>query len=340
MQKIISVCFNKNSDSFKDNSFNFMRIILAFAVIYSHSFELLGEGAPCIFGRSLGNFAVHCFFALSGYFIMYSWRNSKSSIEYAVKRVLRILPEYVVAMLLSECLALLCQDYSICPTPFIRNGVVWTLYYEILAYIIVLILGFFKCDNKNTIGALWGCSLLLIIVFQNSIETTYTVIAPLFFMFISGMYLCVNDNLNIKSGGVVAVIMLVIVNFFSDFFPFIMKGLPLIYGPDMSRINTYIFLLCLPIAIIFLGKELRCKCVVKTDISYGIYIYAWPIQQSLIFFCIQQGFELKASYIFCISSVITLIISATSYWIIEKPMTIIRTKMLMFVNKVTRYGQQ
>lgn len=62
----------------QDNNFNLLRLFFACCVVFSHAFALLGYAEPVLFGRSLGNFSVHAFFAISGYLICQSYVRSPS----------------------------------------------------------------------------------------------------------------------------------------------------------------------------------------------------------------------------------------------------------------------
>ncbi|MBR3602239.1 MAG: acyltransferase [Lachnospiraceae bacterium] len=321
-------------DSNKINSFNFFRVCFAAFVIFSHSFELIGLEAPKVFNRSLGNFAVHCFFVMSGYFIMHSWNNSQNGIEYLLKRFLRIIPEFIVGILLSEILAALCQNYIICPTPYIKNGVVWTLYYEILLYVVILVIGTLKLNNEVIVGSTYLISFILIIVFQTNTSAEYSVVAPLLFLFLGGGYICsIEKKINMEMCGIVSIFLLLIENYTPDLFVFIIKRLPLIYGPNLEEINYYVYLICLPFALIYIGKYFVIKIYLRIDLSYGLYMYAWPIQQSIIYLFIINGMNLEPKIIFVLSGLGTLLVSIAGYILIEKPMITIRYKILNLFRK-------
>ena len=157
------------------NNFGALRLLFAYLVILSHSPEIL-DGNPSreilvrIFGTmTFGGLAVHSFFIISGYLVTKSFINSKSSIDYLLKRVIRIYPGYVVAFLL--CVFLIGPavggkfEGHLAP-PFLKlakdllflqppnmpgvfegsyypalNGSMWTLFFEFCCYLVVMVLG-------------------------------------------------------------------------------------------------------------------------------------------------------------------------------------------------------
>jgi peptidoglycan/LPS O-acetylase OafA/YrhL len=58
---------------------------------------------------------------------------------------------------------------------------------------------------------------------------------------------------------------------------------------------------------------------IKNDISYGIYLYGWPVAQVLIYLCVSKGINLHVAPLFAGTFVITLIIAYASWKIIEQP---------------------
>jgi peptidoglycan/LPS O-acetylase OafA/YrhL len=88
----------------RNNSLNLIRLVLAFLVLFAHSFYLAGlqnpDGTfgPHIDGENLGGWAVFGFFALSGYLITASrWSNPLGT--YLVHRIARIFPAFWVCLI-------------------------------------------------------------------------------------------------------------------------------------------------------------------------------------------------------------------------------------------------
>lgn len=89
------------------DSFVFVRLALAVAVIFGHSFPLAPFGAEpiaalCHNQLSPEGLAVKGFFILSGYLLMQSFRKQPSVLRFAVRRLFRIMPAFWVCLLVTS----------------------------------------------------------------------------------------------------------------------------------------------------------------------------------------------------------------------------------------------
>lgn len=81
----------------RDNNFDVLRLLAAWAVLVSHSYALTGRPEPLHqFDTSLGHVGVLIFFAVSGLLIRRSWELDPSPRDFWVKRALRLLPGLAV----------------------------------------------------------------------------------------------------------------------------------------------------------------------------------------------------------------------------------------------------
>jgi len=90
----------------RGNSFTFLRLAFALAVVFSHSFTLGGFGhdplARFSHGQArIGEVAVLCFFIVSGFLITGSAMRQPSIVQFAVNRAARILPGFWMVQLLT-----------------------------------------------------------------------------------------------------------------------------------------------------------------------------------------------------------------------------------------------
>ncbi|EKN62782.1 acyltransferase [Schinkia azotoformans] len=328
----------------RNNNFNFMRLIFAFMVVYSHSYGLLTLPEPHFLGRTLGNLAVHCFFVLSGYLITISYLNSKNTIDFFKKRALRLIPAFLIAYFLSRTLSSVFNKFIDNPVPYIFNGTIWTLSWEVLAYVICALIGFAGILTPSILGAFWITSYVYIIINYGSSSPTYQVIVPMLFLFLSGGFIAVNEQkLKLTSSGLISILVLSILAFIPELPKRVINTLYWLYGPEFPQeaINYFLYLMLLPLAIIYLGKYIPLILKAKNDISYGVYIYAWPIQQTIIFLFLRNNVSLHPLLLFALSSIITAITSYFSWRFIEKPALSLKQVKLsnLFSNKdVERSG--
>jgi peptidoglycan/LPS O-acetylase OafA/YrhL len=155
------------------NHLHWIRLGLASLVIFSHAPELIDgnrtrEILTLIFGTySFGEFAVNLFFVLSGFLIVQSWIRSPKPVSFFRNRILRIYPAFVVCSLICALclgpfvghsdyflqmewsklfLGILFLEQPAIPPIFdglaypMINGAMWTIRYEFLCYCLVPVL--------------------------------------------------------------------------------------------------------------------------------------------------------------------------------------------------------
>ncbi len=87
----------------RDNNFNLLRFLAASAVIFSHSYAIAIQKDPffSILGANIGHVAVDAFFVISGFLIARSFDRRRSLSQYMKARFLRIFPALWVMLLLT-----------------------------------------------------------------------------------------------------------------------------------------------------------------------------------------------------------------------------------------------
>lgn len=84
------------------NNFDAIRLMAALAVLLSHQYALSGRPQPGAFGvQSLGSMGVAVFFAISGFLVAQSWEADPHAGRFAVRRLLRVWPGLAVVILLT-----------------------------------------------------------------------------------------------------------------------------------------------------------------------------------------------------------------------------------------------
>ncbi|SDJ63756.1 MULTISPECIES: acyltransferase family protein [Bradyrhizobium] len=294
-----------------NNNFGLLRLILATLVLVSHSSEMIDgnrsrELLMQFGGRmTFGEWAVDGFFIVSGYLVLKSFENSASVFSYLRKRALRIYPgfifcaviitafsplvgslvlqwswkDYVRALISISTLSLPGSTEAYPQLPFHSlNGSAWSITYEFRCYLMVIFLGLASLYRWRLFFALFTAALLV------SHEASWpTYVGPLakligypqLFIRMAGMF-CVGscfyvfrDDIRFnKWFAIAATIGLV----GSVFLPF-QESVFAIFGGYL----IFWFALCFQ-------SETLSRINNENDISYGTYLYAWPISGYLIYF--------------------------------------------------------
>ncbi len=83
------------------NHFDALRLVAAALVIWGHQYAILGLPVPLLAGNEPGALGVVMFFAISGYLVTGSWQADPHLGRFALRRFLRIWPALSAAVLLS-----------------------------------------------------------------------------------------------------------------------------------------------------------------------------------------------------------------------------------------------
>jgi peptidoglycan/LPS O-acetylase OafA/YrhL len=297
-----------------DNNFGFLRLLLASLVILSHSPELIdgdrsNELLTLVFGTlSLGELAVDGFFLISGFLITKSFENSRTIISYLRKRVVRIYPAFLVAYFVSFCIvgplsgaslrsltgfdwlrvvvaAVLLQPPHLTGAfegmhyPLL-NGAMWTISYEFRCYLLVVVLGVLGVYRRP----LWLIVITLVLLALLCLDiripvgpiTRIAVGEPHETIRLTAMF-CVGSLFYIFQRAVPLRLAYVYAAAIS--MTVLLSYQPLAEG-SLAIIGGYLIFWVALHAKIGLLAQVNSS----TDISYGVYLYGWPIQNSLIYY--------------------------------------------------------
>ncbi|MDQ0784205.1 acyltransferase [Chryseobacterium sp. W4I1] len=328
----------------RSNNFDFLRLLFASLVIVSHSYPLTGKAE--IIGTltngqlSLGSLSVDCFFIMSGYLIMMSLQRSKSPQEYMWKRLLRLYPAYIVLLIFTilflpvvyiginifsektfwsyfpNSLSLYKIQYEVKgvfennPYPRAINGSLWSLSYEFTMYIVLLLL--FPLRQYKHLN------IIIISIFLSAFYFTITeshflesTMKRIFLYPIEFYRLCTY----FMAGS-----LLVFINF-KKINSFWIRCLLFLALTTSLYFECYKYTspILLPLLILLIGvnKNRYISSIGSKigDISYGVYIYAFIIQQTLMHY-----FGLGTLRLMLISTIITYIFAYGSWHLVEKRM--------------------
>jgi len=322
---------------FNRNNLNAVRLIAAFLVLYGHSFVFLGLREPLFLSwLPLGPLGVFIFFTISGYLISQSWQRDPHVIRFLQRRALRIFPGLAVCIILSVLIlgpALTTwsiKDYfqsnytwgylrniglyisyylpgvfEAARVPNAVNGSLWSLPVEFLMYLVVLIVGVIT-GNRWVIALLAVASAATSILWAQVGEMVVIYGFDLRQVFICGTYFWIGAAIycfDFKRYFSISMLMVALVTLIC-FEPW----------PSMLQMVAWV---ALPVAVLAFGlshNRLFDWLTSTGDYSYGIYIYAFPIQQTVIYLIP----EIKIEYYLMLCSSLVLACAILSWHLVEK----------------------
>lgn len=336
----------------KTNNFDIARFVLASLVVFSHSYLLLSghmQDEPLLQitnGQiNFGTFSVYFFFLISGFLILQSWYSSRGTLDYLVKRCLRILPAFIVVSLL--CLLLfgplglgtpslsykgfVCywskanftefltnifflqrpvvpSTFKAVPYPGAINDPIWTIRYEFVCYFIVAILGLAKLYKRK----LFPLALFAVVYCFLSV---HELVSEPFLPRIGNkpMEICFAHFL---AGNLFF--------YYRNFIP--RSALLAVFCLVILLISTFWFqtlILAMPIFggyilfyFIFSTKFCFGNFAKHGDFSYGVYLYSWPIQQLVVLYFFDF---LNLPFYFLLCLLLSVLAAYISFHYVEKP---------------------
>ena len=327
----------------RNNNFDFLRFFAASVVLLDHSFPLTGHNASEPIGQltgiyTSGDVSVAMFFSISGYLITASMLGSKNALDYLFKRALRIFPALALVTILSVFVlgtavttipvgdflrspqthdylwtAVLDIKYSL-PGVFQNNaystavnGSLWTLPVEFSMYVVVLALGIARILNLAfaalTMVAFW---LVFYVTASHGAHIALWGVLPLketaqygAIFFAGSCLLFATRQRSISS--IVAVC-----------------GVAAFLGACKTAAMPFAFMVAIPVVTIW-AAQLRTPILhrfgLRGDFSYGLYIFAFPIQQLTVHFA---GNSITPLRLFAAAYPATLLAAFCSWHLVEK----------------------
>lgn len=336
---------------------NLLRLVFASFVLIMHSSAFIHaeNNLPYAFNYLL-NLAVPCFFVVSGYLITAS--SLKNDLKtFFKKRFARIYPAYFISLIVIVAIFApiahiligegnnLLNYLSTSPTPlqflvsniplFIVcpkigltlsvidgsswNGSAWTLIFEFGCYIaialIIKILTKVNNEKKDLFKFVFGIYVLLIVISlfyprpegnpNRDILNLFIFAVNLFSVFLGGslVYL-IKERISFDLKYVVLsfIFCILVMNFIPYCWAIEICAVPLIY------------------IILYISVNLKSpKFLQENDISYGVYIYAWPVQTLIATILVIFGVSFNIWTYTIICFIVTGTFASLSWFLIEKP---------------------
>jgi len=326
------------------NNFDALRLLAATSVILTHAF-LLAEGTQdrdplvvlTLHQCPLGLVGVFVFFAISGFLVTQSWEQTRSLPRYLAKRALRIYPGYAVCILvltfglgavmssfplreylvdagtrdfLLANLTMQLQPNALPGVQFsqfwfgnVMDGPLWSLPLEVSLYLMVAALGMVRLIRLSVLAVLMAIGLISVWldkwIDQNLALGFIGGVAWMLPFFVAGMVAYKLRDRGFFNGRLA---LLAVVGMVASV-------------PLQSFIPLFAVFGCYLALYAALHPGLPVIAAARFgDLSYGLYIYGWPVEQSVSY--LWPG----ASWweLFLISIVATAGVASLSWHIIEK----------------------
>ena len=301
------------ADGNRVNNFDTLRLTLAVLVIFSHAFSLArgSNATEPLFSlthgqTTLGEVSVWGFFAISGFLITQSWLRTPSPSKFLKRRVGRIYPGFLVLSLISAFVIIpVASDSHAFPnlsfidiTDTLRlqqfqsppvfsqnpgttlNGSLWSIPYEFWCYLGVLCLGICGILTKrNFLVLVFICTIAAHVYLQVTgwipgggllgkivgSPLGWTIVLP---YFLAGMlFNLFGGRILIRTSRMLLALTLLVASYF------VPHGVAI----AMPICGSYLLL-----GLAYLPALNRLNLGRYGDFSYGVYLYAFPIEQLLI----------------------------------------------------------
>lgn len=318
----------------KNNNFNLLRFLFASLVIVSHAPELQDgnrsrEVLTNVFGTiSFGEMAVDSFFVISGFLIAKSWQERPNIAAFLSSRVLRIYPGFVAASLV--CALIVgpiygLPDYfqSFQPAEYLSslialkppaipfvfqgshypavNAAMWSISYEFMCYLLIMVCGLAGVLRKRhawlTITVV--CTAIHIANRSSGIPLPLDQYFRCVMAFsFGGCFYLYRENIPWTKN--IAWLALAAFGVLLFFKPLAEPALGLFFGYAIIYYANH-------------GKRLLDFNRLP-DISYGVYLYAWPINKMLYWHFPVMNVYAAMAVVFILSA----LAGTLSWYLVEK----------------------
>ena len=320
------------------NSLDALRLFAALMVLYSHQHAVFGLPEPSFLGwNTWGGAGVSIFFVLSGYLVWSSWLRDSRVMPFLLRRALRIFPGLWVVVVLSvlvigpwatvmdvasyfkhpltwryfdnawlHIVYVLPGVFAGNAMPGIVNGSLWSLPVEFLCYLILVVVGWLLLRAQGRTARVLALTLWVAVGVASFgprlLGTVYTTHCEMAALFAAGvLYGQWRSQPFVRLE-----------------WALVLAGL-LAFGLLGSRGTERAGMLLVAMALVHVAANWQGMAWLGDtvgDLSYGVYIYAFPVQQAVAYWGHGQGWSWEWALLLSVS--ITMAFAYVSWHGIEK----------------------
>jgi peptidoglycan/LPS O-acetylase OafA/YrhL len=323
----------------RDNNCNLLRVLAAVLVVASHSYWMTGhepeEPTLRLLGVGGGDLGVDIFFVLSGFLVAKSFA-SKSLAEFTWARAIRIYPGLWASVILTVLVAALffaklpavdflrspdtlsyfAHNFTMLPKFGAQQGLVnvfpledhvfdsplWTLPIELQMYMILALVGAALGIRARYVGALLVLGAASVLLSARGVHLLSFDRARFIYFFFAGSLAYTLRHRIVLTARIAGPLLAIVV------------AAPVFNAPPLAR--QAILALALPYLLLwcaYVPAGVIREWNRVGDYSYGIYIYAFPVQAALV----STGVAVTPWWNFAMTLLLVVPIAALSWHLIE-----------------------
>ena len=332
------------------NNFDALRLLAAFIVIYGHGRDLIDGTEPGLWNGPIAKLGLDIFFSVSGYLVTRSWDRNPDAAGFALRRGLRLMPGLAVCVLLIACvlgpvvtrlplgqyllharswsylanIALYLQlflpgVFETLPRGSAVNGSLWSLFPEVLCYCTVPFVATLRPRPRRLVLLAGGCAA--------GAMALYLIQAP-DAPAVEFYSLYVSYGLQEVPFFFVGALLSLIDRGRPGFYRLLPAALLFAAGCWLALVVTWrsvpLEWFVLPYLVIGIGirsTPVLSRADTAGDLSYGLYLYAFPVQQLVLYYLPHLAHPLAA----CV--LLTLPLAWLSWHLVEQPALLARARL-------------
>ncbi len=335
----------------RDNNFQLLRLAAAAFVVLFHSYALTDRWTREPLWRlmpelNFGALGVKIFFVISGFLVTQSWLARRRPAAFVAARALRIYPALIAATLFTIVLAgassplpwpdflrhpqtldyawrvalgwemvyRLPGAFATNPFPHEVNGSLWTLPVELRLYVGVLVAGLAGLLARREAWLAAVAAMVALVAFSPEVfplRPNDRVVRELTLLFALGSLAWVwRESIPVSLPGALAALLLVIAD-----------------PGGLARGALFAPLLAYAVLVLAYHPRLQWRGFNRVgDYSYGLYVYSFPVQQTLM----QRLPALEPPSLFLLALPLSLLVAAVSWHGLEAPALALKSRFDSF----------